>query len=161
MEQIGTDSNCILGQGEYWAWWQMYPRGPQVIGTPTLSANYAVYPGDLMKASVTFTGTQGQYKLSIEDDTQGWIYVTTQFYPNANGGTAECIEEQPAAAGLPLTNFGTVTFTQCNVTGSNGVTPIWDHPNMAVSINSGSTQKATVSGLSDDGMNFTVTWQHN
>jgi hypothetical protein len=162
VEQIGTDSNCILGQGEYWAWWEMYPGGPQVIGTPTLSSDDAVYPGDLMKANVTSTGTPGWYTLSIADDTQGWTYATTQFYPNANGGTAECIEEQPAAAGLPLTNFGSVTFNQCNATGSDGIaTPIWDHPNLAVDMTSGSTLKATVSPLSDDGTTFTVTWEHN
>jgi hypothetical protein len=160
VEQIGTDSNCILGQGVYWAWWEMYPSGPQVIGIPNVS--YVVHPGDLMMASVTSTGVPGWYTLSIADNTQNWTFVTTQFIANANGGTAECIEEQPAAAGLPLMNFGSVTFNQCNATGSDRVaTPIWDHPNLAVDMTSGSTLKATVSPLSNDGATFTVTWQHN
>jgi hypothetical protein len=160
VEQIGTDSNCVLGQGEYWAWWEMYPNGPQVIGVPSIS--YVVSPGDLMTASVTSTGVPGWYTLSITDNTQNWTSVTTQFIANANGGTAECIEEQPAAAGLPLTNFGSVTFNQCDATGSDAVSrPIWDHPNSAVNMASGSTLKASVSPLSADGTTFTVTWQHN
>jgi hypothetical protein len=61
-----------------------------------------------------------------------------------------------------LTNFGIVTFNQCNATGSDGVaTPIWDHPNVAVNMASGSTLKATVSPLSDDGTSFTAqTFSH-
>jgi hypothetical protein len=162
VEQIGTDSTCIAGQGEYWAWWEMYPNGPQAIGTPTLSSDDAVYPGDLMTASVTSTGTPGWYTLTIADTTEGWTYSTTQFYPTAIGGTAECIEEQPAANGLPLTNFGSVTFNQCRATGSDGVaTPIWDHSNMAVDMANSATMKAVVSGLSNDGTTFTVTWEHD
>jgi hypothetical protein len=160
VEQIGTDSNCVLGQGEYWAWWEMYPGGPQAIGVPTVS--YVVYAGDTMSARVVSTGAPGWYQLSIQDETEGWTYVTTQYAANALGMTAECMEEQPAAGGLPFTNFGSVTFNQCRTTGSDGIaTPIWDHPNQAVNMTSGSTQKATVSPLSEDGTTFTVTWLHN
>lgn len=67
VEQIGTDSNCVftpLAGPSYWAWYQMYPSGPVVIGA--VPANYPVYAGDSMSASVTATGTAGTYTLTIE-----------------------------------------------------------------------------------------------
>ena len=68
--------------------------------------------------------------------------------------------EQPSDGGLPLSNFGSVTFTQANATGSNGsATPIWDHPDLAVDMTT-STHKATVSPPSNDGTQFTITWLH-
>lgn len=161
VEQIGTDSNCVVpleGNGSYWAWFEMAPSGPVVIGVG--SQNYAVYPGDSMTASVTSTGTAGSYTLKIEDNTQGWIYSTTQSNPDATGATAECMEERPADLGLPLANFGSVTFTQCKAAARNGPeTPIWDHSYYASYMNTTSgTQLAEPSALSDDGTQFTVTW---
>jgi hypothetical protein len=159
VEQIGTDSNCVLFNASYWAWWQMYPSGPVVIGA--VPANYPVYAGDSMSASVTATGTPGSYTLKIEDNTQDWTYSTTQSNPDATGASAECIEEQPAAAGLPLADFGSVTFTGCKAAADNGpAMPIWDYPYNADDMASGSTQQAVVSPLSDDGTQFTVTWLH-
>ena len=56
------------------------------------------------------------------------------------------------AASLPLTDFGSVTFNTCNVTGSDGIsTPIWDHSNLAVDMTSNDgTKKASVSALSNN-----------
>jgi hypothetical protein len=160
VEQIGTDSNCVIGNPSYWAWYEMAPSGPVVIGVG--SQNYAVYPGDSMSASVTATGTAGSFALKIEDNTQGWIYSTTQSNPSATGATAECMEERPAALGLPLADFGSVTFTQCKTAVRNGPeTPIWDNPYYAsYMVTSSGTSLASPSGLSDDGTQFSVTWQN-
>ena len=161
VEQIGTDSNCVGYAGEYHAWWEMAPGGPTVIGDLGLTNDDPVSPGDVMSASVTATSTPGTYTLTIDDFSHGWSYTTTQSNPGAAGASAECTVEQPSDGGLPLTNFGSVTFSQCEATGSNGIaTPIWDHPNNAVTMTGGSTTKATVSPLSDDGTQFTVTWLH-
>jgi hypothetical protein len=140
----------------------MFPKWPKPIGIPTV--DHPVVPGDLMMASVTSTGSPGWYRLRIENYTQGWTgdkaFVTTQFLAGATGMTAECIEEHPDFLGFPLTDFGYVTFNQCNVTGSLGfATPIWDHPNQRVDMLSGSTYLATTSPLSNDGTTFTVTRQ--
>ena len=55
-----------------------------------------------------------------------------------------------------------MTFSQCDAMGSNGInTPIWDHPTSALTMSSGGITKATVSPLSDDGMQFTATWLHS
>jgi hypothetical protein len=160
IEQIGTDSNCILGTGDH-AWWEMYPGGGTIIGDLGLTDDDPVYPGDLMSASVTATGTPGTYTLTIEDQTQEWTYTTTQSNPGANGVSAEWIEEQPSG-GVQLTNFGSVTFSQCRDTGSEGTAlPIWDHPNLALTMADGSTTKASVSPVSEDGTQFTVTFLHS
>ena len=168
VEQIGTDSNCGFGLltgevAEYHAWWEMAPAGPTIIGNLGVTADDdPVYPGDVMSASVMATGTPGMYTLTIEDlsEVPTWTYTTTQSNPAAAGASAEWIEEQPTG-GLPLTNFGSVTFTQCLATGSDGIaTPIWDHPNTALTMADGSTTKATVSPLSEDGTQFTVFFQH-
>jgi Peptidase A4 family len=164
VEQIGTDSNCaFFGLGEYHAWWEVYPGGPTLIGDLGLTDDDPVYPGDVMSASVTATSTPGTFVLTIEDRSQVWSYTTTQSDPGATGTSAEWIEEQPSG-GVQLTNFGSVTFSQCMVTGSEGggiALPIWDHPNSALTMADGSTTKATASPLSDDGTQFTVTFLHS
>jgi hypothetical protein len=169
VEQIGTYSECVpVTTGNYQAWWEMYPGPTHYIGLGT--NNYPVSPGDVMRATVAATGVPGQYTLTIANESENWPsgpYTTTQTNAAAPGGSAECIEEQPSLDfGLPpmnLTNFGSVTFNQCMVTGSNGIdTPIADHPNAALTMTdaSGATTKATVSPLSNDGKDFTVTWLH-
>ncbi len=165
LEQIGTDSNCITGQGRYWAWSQMVPSGPQCIDWCSLLNGFVggdtVKPGDLMTASVTATGTPGLFTLTIADSNQGWSYSATESNPGAPTASAECIEEQPAVLAFPLTNFGSVTFKQCMATGSNGLaTPVWDHTNEADEMTKNKVVKAVVSPLSDDGSEFTVTWRH-
>jgi hypothetical protein len=157
VEQIGTDSACIGWAGHYWAWWEMAPNGPTVIDM----LSHPVNPGDRMTADISSTGTPGSYTLNISDTTRGWSYLTTQSLPGAVGGSAEWITEQPSDGGFPLTNFGSVTFTHAEATASNGVAaPIWDHPNLAVNMTSGTTVKAVVLPLSNDGTQFTTTWLH-
>ena len=159
VEQIGTDSNCVLGNPSYWAWWEMAPNLPTVIGGVTSS--YPVFGGDSMNATVTYTGSPGTYKLTITDNNEGWTYSTTQSISGAVGGTAECAVERPSAAGLPLANFVTATFTNCQAaTGGGALHPIWDYPNDALTMVGSSDTMATVSALSNDGTQFTVNW-HN
>lgn len=156
VEQIGTDSNCVAWTGEYHAWWEMAPGAPVVIDI----FSHPVHPGDSMTASVVSTGSPGTFTLALSDATQHWTYSTTQSLASAVGGSAEWITEQPSAGGIPLTNFGSVTFTQARATGSNGLsTPIWDHANLAVSM-VGATTKAAPSSLSSDGSQFSISWLH-
>jgi hypothetical protein len=166
VEQIGTDSNCASFTEEYHAWWEMaqpdlVKGAPHSIGVPGVS--YQVSPGDAMTGTVTLTGTPGTYTLTLTNNTRGWTYTTTQTNTAASGVSAECIEEQPGGLfgvpPAPLTNFGSVTFTGCKATGSNGLSaPIWDNPVLAVDLTNGSTTKAATSPLSNDGKDFTVTW---
>jgi hypothetical protein len=159
VEQIGTDSNCVAGNPSYWAWWEMYPNLPTVIGGVTSS--YPVFGGDSMNATVTYTGTPGTYKLTITDNSESWSFSTTQSISGTAGASAECAVERPSFLGLPLAPFGTATFTNCQAaTGGGPLHSIWDYPNLAVNLTSSSDTLSSVSGLSNDGTQFTATW-HN
>ena len=159
VEQIGTDSNCILFSPSYWAWFEMWPSGPV-----TLPANDPVFPGDQMSARVTANG-DWSFTLTITDNTADWTFSTTQTNTGAQEASAECITERPDDGGLPLADFGSVTFTGCEATAGNGnaagvATPIWDHRYKPYELTNGSTVLAVASPLSDDGTQFTVTWQN-
>lgn len=162
VEQIGTDSNCTLFNGSYWAWYQLFPSGPVVINA--VPANSPVFPGDDMSASVTADGN-GWFTLMITDNSEDWTFSTTQRDSDAQQASAECIEERPAALGMPLADFGSVTFRNCMVTAGNGdganvATPIWDHPAELDYISNYGGAQTLTSPLSDDGTQFTVTWLH-
>lgn len=159
VEQTGTDSNCVLGGASYGAWYEMAPSFPV-----TLPADDPVYAGDQMSASVTATG-DWTFRLTITNNTADWTFSTTQTNTGAQQVSAECIEERPDDGGLPLADFGSVTFTGCEATAGNGnaagvATPIWDHRYLPFELTNGSTVLAVASPLSDDGTQFTVTWQN-
>jgi hypothetical protein len=162
VEQIGTVSSCTLFNGSYWAWYQMFPSGPVIINA--VPENSPVFPGDHMSASVTATGN-GSFALTITDNSEDWTYSTTQTNLDAQQASAECIEERPSDLGLPLADFGSVTFTGCeaiagNGPGANVATPIWDHPLQFDELKNGSTVLAVPSPLTADGTQFTVSWLH-
>ncbi len=114
-----------------------------------------------MNATVTYTGTPGSYKLTITDNSESWSFSTTQSISGATGASAECAVERPSFLGLPLANFVTATFTNCQAaTGGGALHSIWDYPNLAVNLTSSSDTLSSVSSLSNDGTQFTATW-HN
>jgi hypothetical protein len=165
VEQIGTNTACVALGEQTAAWWEAYPY-------PEVPIFNAVYPGDVMQASVTATGAPGAFLLAISDTSQRWTFSTT--VPNiaspnfgsfgAKGASAEWITEQPEDGNFPLTNFGSVTFTNCLATGNNGLAaPIWDHPNLRETMTDPSFAfiKAFPSALTADGTQFTDTWAHN
>ena len=51
VEQIGTDSDISGGKAVYYAWFEFYPSPMYQI------SSLAVLPGDVMSASVTYSGT--------------------------------------------------------------------------------------------------------
>ncbi|HWG15111.1 MAG TPA: G1 family glutamic endopeptidase, partial [Streptosporangiaceae bacterium] len=77
-----------------------------------------VKPGDAMSASVTSAGG-GAFTLTLSDQTQNWTQTTQQTSQTAQLGSAEVIAEAPSSQTgvLPLSNFGTVNFT--NATADN------------------------------------------
>jgi len=173
VEQIGTNSTCVphlLGNGSsYGAWWEMYPENSQQ-GIPE-----SVNAGDVMNASVQYSGTSGGnscYLLKLQDQTQGWNYSTNQCQPGTQNATAEWITEDTDTSILglpsfPLAPFGTMTFTNCDAGGSDAAVygaPISYHPNTAVTLDASAfndgNAAASVSGLSNDGSQFSITWQH-
>ena len=109
--QTGTAQNTDQGVTTYYAWYELYPQPPVVIGP--------VAPGDSMSASIVYL-SPGAWELSISDSTSGNQAGGSLPY-SGPAASAEWIEELPTAVGSPqpvLANFGSVTFTDMQVAGS-------------------------------------------
>jgi hypothetical protein len=148
VEQTGTEADCSGGRAYYSSWYEMYPAYP---------VNYSntVSPGDHFTSTVSVSGST--FTLTLSDTTRGWTKTTTKSSSSASKASAEVIAEAPSSSSgvLPLSNFGTVNFTGSTANGQSMGNFSPDKIDMA----SGSTTKATTSGLSG-GQNFSVTWNH-
>ncbi|MHA6759762.1 G1 family glutamic endopeptidase [Streptacidiphilus sp. PAMC 29251] len=150
VEQTGSEVDCSGGSPQYYAWYEMYPAYP--VNFPG-----TVRPGDHFTSSVTESGS-GSFTLKLSDTTQGWSKTVTKTLRNAALASAEVIAEAPSSSSgvLPLTNFGTASFTSATANGQ----PIGNFSPDNITMASGSTTKATTSGLSG-GNAFSVTWKHS
>jgi hypothetical protein len=150
VEQTGTSADCSGGSPRYYAWYEMYPKFP-------VNLSIAVRAGDSMSASVTTNGA-GQFTLHIHNGTTGGDFVTTQTSKKARLSSAEAIAEAPSGSGgvLPLTNFGTASFSAVTV---NGQAIGAFNPDKIDMVGNGFT-KAQTSALSG-GNAFSVTWKHS
>jgi hypothetical protein len=112
VEQTGTETDCIGGTPQYGAWYEMYPAASVSFSNP-------VAAGDHFTASVTASGDT--FTLKISDLTAGWTHTVTKTSAVAKKSSAEVIAEAPCCTVgggiLPLTNFGTVRFTDSMVDG--------------------------------------------
>jgi hypothetical protein len=150
VEQTGSEVDCSGGHARYFGWYEMFPALPVNFGD-------AVRPGDHFTGSVTFTGG-GHYTLVLKDTTAGWSHTIHKTHANAKNSSAEVIAEAPSSGGvLPLTNFGTVQFSNASVDGAamsqaNGV--------KITMVNGSGRAKDSVSALSG-GTNFSVKWLHS
>jgi hypothetical protein len=147
VEQTGTEADCDAGAAAYQGWFEMFPNAPVFYNNP-------VVPGDAMSASVVANGG-GAFTLTLTDTTQNWTQTANQTSDAAQLGSAEVIAEAPSnGTVLPLSNFGTASFT--NATADNE--PIGDENAAALTmVSSAGVTEATPSVLS--GANaFTVTW---
>jgi hypothetical protein len=163
VEQIGTDSDIVNGTPQYYAWYEMYPKGSVQI------TSLAVHAGDTISASVT--SGAGGFTLSLTDATTGKSFSTTQTAAGAQRSSAEWVVEAPSSGFgiLSLANFGKVNFTAAQATISGKTGPVdysgWagsqlDLINM-VSPRSGAAEDST-STVTDSGSPttsaFTVTY---
>ena len=150
VEQTGTSADCSGGVPRYYAWYEMYPKFP-------VNLSLAIRPGDSLSGSVTTDGN-GHFTLTITDNTTGQGFSTSQHLNRARLASAEAIAEAPSGSGgvLPLTNFGTVSFSSTTVNGQ----PIGSFNPDKIDMVSGSTVKAQTSSLSA-GANFSVAWKHS
>lgn len=150
VEQTGTSADCSGGAPRYYAWYELYPKYP-------VNLSFAVRPGDSMTGSVTVSGN-GRFVLTIRNNTTGASFTTTQRSNRAALYSAEAIAEAPSSRSgvLPLSNFGSVSFTGTTVNGQ----PIGNFNPDRIDMASGSTLKAQTGSLSG-GTNFSVTWKHS
>ncbi len=147
VEQTGTEADCDAGAATYQGWFEMFPAAPVFYDNP-------VEPGDAMSASVAADGG-GAFTLTLTDSTQGWNQTTNQTSDTAQLGSAEVITEAPSdGTVLPLSNFGTVSFT--DATADN--TAIGnENPSALTMASANDVTEATPSALTG-GNAFVVTW---
>ncbi len=179
LEQDGTEANCAAdGTASYYAWYELVPSAP-------VRVSMAVHPGDRITSRVTVNGTD--VTVSMANQTTGGSFTKNLQMSNPDTSSAEWIAEAPSSCQqglssctpLPLTDFGTVTFTNASATTTDGHTGSIsdsDWSASAVSLSSGAsdpglgdtqfasqdtTGGATPSSLSSDGSSFSVAWSAN
>ncbi len=152
LEQTGTEADCIGGQAEYGAWWEVLPAAESPYSV-------TVAPGDNLSASVTDNG-DGTFTMTLSDSTQGWTKTTT--HAGSSGyqdSSAEVIAEATSVGGsiADLSNFGSVSFSGSTVNGG----ALGDaSPEKITMQNSGSGDVlASPGGIS--GGDFGVTWENS
>ncbi|MGA2621259.1 MAG: G1 family glutamic endopeptidase [Thermoguttaceae bacterium] len=163
VEQIGTDSDIVNGQAQYYVWYEMYPSASENVTGMTISA------GDTINASVTYLTSgahAGQFQLTITDASKtNDTFTIYQTASSAARSSAEWVVEAPSSTSgvLPLANFGSVTFTNATATINGKTGPIdsstWQ--NASINMASGSTVEASTSGLTDSGAASSFTVAHN
>jgi hypothetical protein len=149
VEQTGTEADCSSGRAVYSSWYEMYPAYPVNYSNP-------VSAGDHFTSTITRSGTK--YTLTLTDTTKGWTKTTTKTQSGLSNASAEVIAEAPSSSSgvLPLSNFGTASFTNATANGQ----AIGNYAPDKIDMASGSTTKATTSSLSG-GENFSVTYHHS
>jgi peptidase A4-like protein len=149
VEQTGTSADCSGGSPNYYAWYEMYPKYP-------VNLSLAVRAGDSLTGTVS-VDTHGRYTLTLRNNSTSQSFTTTQKGHGANY-SAEAIAEAPSSRSgvLPLTNFGTASFSNTLVNGQ----PIGGFTYDRIDMASGSTTNAQTSSL-NGGTAFSVTWKHS
>ncbi|HEV3294268.1 MAG TPA: G1 family glutamic endopeptidase [Streptosporangiaceae bacterium] len=151
VEQTGSEADCAGGHARYFAWYEMFPAFPVNFANP-------VRPGDHFTGSVTFTGG-GHYTLVLKDISRGWSHTIHKTLASGKNASAEVIAEAPSSSSgiLPLTNFGTVHFSNASV---DGAAISKSHPVKITMANGSGRAKDSVSALSG-GKSFSVKWLHS
>jgi hypothetical protein len=151
VEQTGSEADCAGGQARYFGWYEMFPALPVNFSNP-------VRPGDHFTGSVTFTGS-GHYTLVLKDITRGWSHTVHKTLTGAANASAEVIAEAPSSSTgiLPLTNFGTVHFSNATV---DGAAIGKASPTKIIMVNPSGRAEDSVSALAG-GTAFSATWLHS
>ena len=111
VEQIGTESDCVNGIAENYAWFEFYPHNYFTIESAL------VKPGDIITASVAYSASKFTVSLSVNG---GKPFITSTKMSQAERSSAEWIVEAPYSGGvLPLADFNT-TYLGVDSTGVAG-----------------------------------------
>jgi hypothetical protein len=182
VEQAGTQSDCVLGQGTYAAWWELFGTPVEGGGQVDLPGDDHIHPGDHVSAlvvaghgsgnsSLLYPG-EGTYLFTMVNFTEHWVFQAIQpmqgtLKPSPPNLTAEWIVEQPSCFWVcqALANYGQVSFTGMFLTLNNFDYPFGPtfppsmFPGAVLSLVTGSTLKETGSSLTN-GNNEVVTFVH-
>jgi hypothetical protein len=152
--QTGTLQQCVDGSVTYYAWYELIPA--HAVRIPDLH----VSPSDTISASISLVdGNANTWFVEINDVTKGESFKRTLVY-NSSRLSGEWIVETPAINQKVsnLSDFGSVTFTECFATVGNITGTITDFPRYKLDMYaSGNVFLANASSLSSDGSSFTVT----
>ena len=178
LEQLGTGADCdgATRVPTYYAWWELVPAS-------SVRIPLAVKPGDTISAAVLVDGQT--IRFSLKDVTRhtrfSKVLTASQDLDTAS---AEWIAEAPSDCSesgrcrpVPLTNFGTVTFSNIAAIGNTHPGTLTDAawtPTAIELISTGTTDRffglgdvlgdgvgALPGDVSSDGRTFSVSWQRN
>lgn len=183
LEQVGTSSDCnaTTGRPTYYAWYELVPANSVTI------RHLIVHAGDTVTTSVNVLGGT-TIELQVKNRTRGTSFTTKLPYANPDLSSAEWIAEAPSTCDsfrcreIPLSNFGSVSFTNIaaignSVGGTLTANPGWT--STAISLvpdgsgrgyypgpdqfasRANSTAGATPTAASTDGRSFAVQWTAN
>lgn len=169
VEQTGTTAWCNQKTSEYYAWYEFYPAGEQVISSVPVS------PGDKISAEISYNGSE--FTAEITDETTGKSSSTTQAVSGAERNSAEWVVESPSVAfsdgfvygPLNLADFTKVSFgddytkvvdtnSATDSTVSGPISAFGSAVEQMTHIDYLGYTQSTSSALSEDGSSFTVTW---
>lgn len=165
VEQTGTLANCSGGSPVYRAWYELYPAPPVYV-------RLAVRPGDTMSATVSVKGKT--VLIRLKNVTTGNRFIKKLRMTRPDVSSAEWVAEAPTGcdylgycATLPLTNFGTVSFSRAAATvkGHKGriSDPAWRATSIELHGEAGYLSQAGANAIpgeiGPDGGSFAVTWQ--
>ena len=163
VEQIGTESDCVNGQANYYSWYEFYPHNYYTIESAPIKA------GDTVSAGVKYSG--GKFIVSLSVNGGATFSISTKLN-QAERSSAEWIVEAPYSGGvLPLADFQTEDFgvNYTGVTKTNDAvianasgpigsfSPADDVISITMTANNGTT-KALPSPLVSDEASFSDTW---
>jgi hypothetical protein len=121
LEQTGTEADCDAnGVAHYSAWYELVPAGPVTL-------KLAIAAGDTVSAAVSVDGTR--VTIHLVDETSGASVVKHLRLAHPDTSSAEWIAEAPSTCersgscrALPLTDFGTVDFSNATARTAHGLT---------------------------------------
>jgi hypothetical protein len=160
LEQTGTEADCNLaGRAHYTAWYELVPEG-------TVTVALAIAPGDKIKASVSVA--RKRVTMIVRDVTTGKSARNVRHASHLDTSSAEWIVEAPSecsrnsnsCSALPLSDFGSITFTNASARLRNHhhgaiASRLWSAKPIALRE---LTITATPSTLGPAGSSFAVTW---
>jgi hypothetical protein len=120
LEQVGTSSDCDpdTGRPSYYAWYELVP-------SPSVTVKkLRIGPGDLITTSVNVVGGT-TIELQVKNRTRGTVFTTRQPFSTPDLTSAEWIAEAPSNCSsyrcrpIPLSNFGSITFTKIAALGND------------------------------------------
>jgi hypothetical protein len=166
VEQTGTAANCAGGSPSYSAWYELYPKPPVMV-------KLRVRPGNRLSGTVSVA--KKTVLIRLKNVTTGRLFTKTLGMNRPDLGSAEWVAEAPSGCNfsgncgtLPLTNFGTVSFSHATATvrGHKGriSDPVWS--STSIELHSDDPTHPSTAGanaipgeIGPDGGSFAVTWQ--